>query len=810
MDFFGFKKNDDDVKTDAQDSLPGTETTIDRTAADKAIPNDADDIKHDDSDGDIKKPSTDEPALGVFSALEQAVEKLTDGPTTTTETDQEEELWDGQNSTHSDPYSIYYCDDTSFMTLEKLDRHLHTAAGAMFPHAAAPKATIWALIIYWDSQEFIGGSLADLKEHLEPVFREKCGYITDTFKIPQDNPEQALVERLAEFVQLGGDSPDDLKIVYYAGYARDVNPFEQVWTTDTRAGQPNEAARKAKRSEVRLSAVQAPFKHCNSDILYLLDCRFSRSIYPGCGKRVTEYLVSDEFYPFGRDESGQSYYSFTKAVADALDSLCAQVESGETMPLFTVGTLSTTIYHLLRQNQPAEKELVLEHTYRNRGEAENQSIQLQRCDVPTHKTWRPFYLTSDMVQQLFTSAPKVVTMVDLIHPVPNLVSLPIYPFKVLQSGFQALTKHIQVDAVYQRDRGRTVLTLCMPKVLFTYLPILLHTDQETLSGNLLSNNVHSRDRVPGYDRADGDILYKPALWAKYPQSMAQHLAWHTRSMEQHMARRIRENEDRYRDLNRRLNRVFKAIKAHASSPFGLVVELEGDDGDDSTTGSISGDGSSDGANRGTDDGSSSDGSTTEMEIPGLLREWLSSNQQSHDGSPPTVESIDFWRQLTLCASNSSQSSSEADRELPGILKSWLMDYDMKRVLRRTRTTNVEVPVLLDWLRLYEGFNRNRRRVFYEWAVSGSDYSEDSEVSTVSDSARLDHLVKLSVDFAVRVDPRHREEVELAANLDKFIKAIYMLDAEVNEFMDEIMLPSDAEDDNNSRTSSCDHTTERSS
>jgi hypothetical protein len=811
MEFFGFKKNDDDVKTDAQNSLPGTETTIDKTTADKATANDTDDIKHDDSDGDIKKPSTDEPNLGVFSAIEQVVEKLTDGPTTTTETDQEEghtsehdeESSDGEISIPSDykPYEPY--------TLAKLDRDLHTAAEAMFPHTDAHKSNIWVLIIYWGSQEHMGGAVADIKEHLEPVFREKCGYITDTFKIPQDNPEQALVERLAEFVQLGGNSPDDVKIVYYAGYGRNVSDYEQVWTTDIRAGCPYESHRAAKSSEVSCTAVRASLKDCKSDLLYLLDCEYWRSWYHGRGNSVTEYIFSHQDDPFGHNELPDHFYSFTRAVADALNSLCAQVESGKMMPIFTVATLSTTIYHMLRENRPGREVVLLYHRYTSQDKADIRSIQLQGCDVPTHKSWRAFYLTQDLVDQLFASAPKLITTVRLDQPVADLVSILGCPFKILQSGFSALTKYIHAAGVYQGEWGQgTVLTLYLPKVLATYLgDCLNYHDEAVSSSNLFANNViHLR----GYDRADGPSIYQPALADRDTRAMAEHMA---RSMTERTARqtismmgdiharRIREKEDRYRDLNRRLNRVFEAIKAHVSSPFGLVMEVEGDDGDDSTTGSISGDGPSNGTNRGTDEGSSSDVSTTVMELPGLLREWLSTNQHSHDGSPPTVKLIEFWRQLELYARNSSQDSSEADQKLPGILMAWLMEYVMKHVLHPTWTNNVEVSILMDWLRLYEDFNRYRQRVSYEWDVSGSDHSE---VSTESDSVGLDHLVNLAVDFAVRVDPLHREEVELATNLDKCIKAIYMIDARVNKFMDEILLPADAEDDNNSCTSSCDH------
>ncbi len=56
-------------------------------------------------------------------------------------------------------------------------------------------------------------------------------YDVEEFRIPDSESHAEVSEKINSFVKVGGNSNNDLKIVYYAGHSRLSRTKELVWST---------------------------------------------------------------------------------------------------------------------------------------------------------------------------------------------------------------------------------------------------------------------------------------------------------------------------------------------------------------------------------------------------------------------------------------------------------------------------------------------------------------------------------------------------------------------------------------------------
>lgn len=97
-----------------------------------------------------------------------------------------------------------------------------------YPHppAGANKrySQVSVLLLRWKQDDL--GVISELRQ-LQAVFEDAYGFYTESFDIPEEDPEKALASRVLDF--RGTATQDRLLIVYYGGHSDDQNPQHSVW-----------------------------------------------------------------------------------------------------------------------------------------------------------------------------------------------------------------------------------------------------------------------------------------------------------------------------------------------------------------------------------------------------------------------------------------------------------------------------------------------------------------------------------------------------------------------------------------------------
>ncbi|RDL32056.1 uncharacterized protein BP5553_09458 [Venustampulla echinocandica] len=167
--------------------------------------------------------------------------------------------------------------------LKTVGESLQAAAKAVFPtEKRASYSKVYVLMISWEDDR----SSADVSR-LFGVFRDIYHFETELWRIPDENCDIETTQKIAQFVQLGGNSDEHLKIVYYAGHGGLNKNQDFVWTsgyTDS----------KHKHRTAQWNMTQSSLEHALSDVLFLLDsCHAGTANNEGSG--VTELIAASPY-----------------------------------------------------------------------------------------------------------------------------------------------------------------------------------------------------------------------------------------------------------------------------------------------------------------------------------------------------------------------------------------------------------------------------------------------------------------------------------------------------------------------------------
>ncbi|KAI9049250.1 hypothetical protein LZ554_007097 [Drepanopeziza brunnea f. sp. 'monogermtubi'] len=224
-------------------------------------------------------------------------------------------------SSQTSPSNSTFEQCQSQIELETFGGSLSAAAKAVFPDEIQPPYTnVYVLIIVWRDEDENRAAPVEVAK-LSAVFKDIFKFDVEHFRIPRENPQQAVDEKISGFLELGGDRAEDLKIIYYAGDTK-VNREERVMLTSG-----------GKKSNPTAIDVQTAPKQAHSDVLILLDSPYAGPSSISHGSGVTEVIASRSL-----DEGAKidKPFAFTEDLAIELRDLSK-------LPSFSVGNL----YHNL-------------------------------------------------------------------------------------------------------------------------------------------------------------------------------------------------------------------------------------------------------------------------------------------------------------------------------------------------------------------------------------------------------------------------------------------------------------------------------
>ncbi|XMA12769.1 hypothetical protein WAI453_005560 [Rhynchosporium graminicola] len=207
--------------------------------------------------------------------------------------------------------------------LKTFGEKLNAAAKAVFPTEIRSRyAMVNVLLAFWAEEDANSPAPIEISK-LYNVFKDTFHFNVQTFRIPGESSNIAVSAKMSDFVNLGGNSEDDLKIVYYAGSSRVLKDKSLVWTS----------GRRGQKSFVEWSSVQTLLKQAQSDTLIFLDCAHAKTPCGNWNSDLTELIAARSFNVASKLAEP---YSFTK-------DLIVELQDLSTLPSFSVGNL----YHNL-------------------------------------------------------------------------------------------------------------------------------------------------------------------------------------------------------------------------------------------------------------------------------------------------------------------------------------------------------------------------------------------------------------------------------------------------------------------------------
>jgi len=115
------------------------------------------------------------------------------------------------------------------ITLKNFEKALQSAADIAFPNdTRQPYTEVYVLLIAWEEEDFQLPVSLEI-EPLSDVFSGLYGFETEIWRIPNENSHNELNRRVLDFVSLGGDNRDHLKIVYYGGHGLLTKNRRAAW-----------------------------------------------------------------------------------------------------------------------------------------------------------------------------------------------------------------------------------------------------------------------------------------------------------------------------------------------------------------------------------------------------------------------------------------------------------------------------------------------------------------------------------------------------------------------------------------------------
>ena len=113
--------------------------------------------------------------------------------------------------------------------LQKFGEGLNAAAKAIFPNDGRSRYSKgYVLMLTWE--DVASRSPESEVTKLSNVFKDVYRFEVENWIIPSEASNSATNQKISDFINLGGNSDDDLKIVYYAGQTRLIKNRELAWT----------------------------------------------------------------------------------------------------------------------------------------------------------------------------------------------------------------------------------------------------------------------------------------------------------------------------------------------------------------------------------------------------------------------------------------------------------------------------------------------------------------------------------------------------------------------------------------------------
>ena len=115
------------------------------------------------------------------------------------------------------------------ISLQQLGERIQKAANAAFPNDKRMRySSVYVLILFWkDEDPNLPVSIEALE--LKDVFEDLYHFQVQTWEIPSDGSHKRVNQRILDFAEQGGDSKDDLKIVYYGGHGMLGSSRQSCW-----------------------------------------------------------------------------------------------------------------------------------------------------------------------------------------------------------------------------------------------------------------------------------------------------------------------------------------------------------------------------------------------------------------------------------------------------------------------------------------------------------------------------------------------------------------------------------------------------
>ncbi|KAH6684085.1 hypothetical protein B0J14DRAFT_646000 [Halenospora varia] len=207
--------------------------------------------------------------------------------------------------------------------LKQFGENLQAAASAVFP-PVPPRSynKIYVLMLSWEDEDFDHPISPDLTG-LFKTFKNVYHFDVEHWRIPIVGCHVETNQRILDFVRLGGDSEEDLKIVFYAGQSKLIKNGSIAWIRSSDSRYP----------AVQWSGIQNTLEQALSDVLVLLDCPHSGSSNND-GSGNTELIAASNYNATSKEEAP---FTFTQDLELELRELSK-------LPTFSIGNLYHNIF----------------------------------------------------------------------------------------------------------------------------------------------------------------------------------------------------------------------------------------------------------------------------------------------------------------------------------------------------------------------------------------------------------------------------------------------------------------------------------
>ncbi|KAH6719008.1 hypothetical protein BKA61DRAFT_429076, partial [Leptodontidium sp. MPI-SDFR-AT-0119] len=226
--------------------------------------------------------------------------------------------------------------------MREIAARIQDGANRSFPNDLSSRYRydkVYALLICWADEDPRLPVSIELND-LSRLFSDEFGFQAETWQIPTDNCHNELSHKVLDFIGIGDDNRNDLKIVYYGGHGILTKGRQLAWTNI-----PNKAEKMFR--SVKWSGIQNTLEEAQSDILTLLDCCASGTANTDEGRGTTELVAA---CGFNASANPVGAHSFTRKLITELHLL-------RYSPPFTVSFLFNCILRRLQMWMPEDRKL---------------------------------------------------------------------------------------------------------------------------------------------------------------------------------------------------------------------------------------------------------------------------------------------------------------------------------------------------------------------------------------------------------------------------------------------------------------------